>query len=90
MTLLVLLVFGAGGFGVASSVLDPDTARLLNSVVNFVTLVVILWHGREVKHQVKPILRDTHEKVSHLDDTLGRRDPDPTPISHRRRRTDHT
>jgi hypothetical protein len=73
----VLLLLGVV-FGVSLSV-DAETARLLNTIVNFATLVLIYWHRREVKPKVEKIEENTDHLEAALANSLpgGRRSMDP-------------
>lgn len=64
----LLTILGAAGISTGVTLaLDPETARLLNTLVNFATLFLLYRHRREVK----PKVENVEEKVNHLDDSLG-------------------
>lgn len=68
MTIVLLALVGSLGVtGTINTFLDPETARLLNSVVNLATLFLLYYHRRTLVPKVAKV----EEKVEHLDDSLG-------------------
>lgn len=60
-----------GGVFATNALIDDETIRLLNTLANFGTIVLLIWRERYLRRHVEPKVDAVVEKVEAVADATG-------------------